>query len=92
VHAAGIELNYAFLIGQSAQAHAVIVGIVFRTLYDAKRSVEGIAAAMKEVVGIVQVVVSIRGGHDDWPLARQCSCLGSLGVLLFLFLTLQAER
>ena len=49
MHAASIELDHSFFVRQAAQSDAVVVWIVFRTLYHANRSVERVAAAFKEV-------------------------------------------
>ena len=41
VHAAGIKFDHAFLVGKTAQAHAVIIGIIFRAGDDCDGGIEG---------------------------------------------------
>jgi hypothetical protein len=70
VHAAGIEFDYAFFVGNSAEANAGVVRIVFRALDDAKRGVERVAAGLEESEGVFKVCISVISTDDNGALVR----------------------
>ncbi len=59
VHAAGIEFDYAFFVGQAAESDAVLVGIVFRAFHHFQGGVERVAAILEECEGIVEIFIAI---------------------------------
>jgi hypothetical protein len=66
MHAAGIELNYALFIGMTAQADALVVGIIFRALDYLKHGIEGVGSARQQPVSRIEIVVAVSGADDDW--------------------------
>src|SRR5712692_9674612 len=65
MHAAGVELDYAFFIGQPAQADAVIIGIVLRSADNRDGGIERLGARAQALVAGVIVVQSVAGADDD---------------------------
>ena len=86
VHAAGVEFDDAFFVGQASEADAGVVGIVFGTFDYAEGGVEGVASVVEEGVGVVEVVEAVVGGDHDRCLVRGWPELAGLGMLLFIFL------
>jgi hypothetical protein len=70
VHAAGIEFDDSFFVWNSAEANAGVIRIVFRTLDNAKRGVERIAAAFEEREGVFEVRISVISTDDNGALVR----------------------
>ena len=70
MHAAGIEFDHAFFVGNSAEADAGVVGIVLRSLDHFERGVERVAAAFQEGESVVEIVEAVVGADDDWALVR----------------------
>jgi hypothetical protein len=70
VHAAGIELDHTFFVGQAAEADAIVFGIVFRTFDYAQRGVERIAAALERSECVFEIGVAVVGADDDGSRAR----------------------
>jgi hypothetical protein len=85
VHAAGIELDDAFLVGKATESHAVVIGIVLGALDHADRRIERVTTGLQEAVGGVEVFESVARGNDDGPrpcgrgAARGLLCLGGRG-------------
>ena len=65
VHAAGIEFDDAFFVGQAAKADGIVVGIVLRALHHADRGIERVAAALQERVGFFDIGVTVVRADDD---------------------------
>ncbi len=70
VHAAGVELDHSFFVGNSAEANAGVVGIVFRSLDHFERGVERVAAAFQEGECVLKIVEAVVGADDDGALVR----------------------
>jgi hypothetical protein len=70
VHAAGVELDNAFLIGQSAVANACVLRIVLRALHHAQGRIERIPAALEESKGILDIFETVVRGNYDGTLVR----------------------
>jgi hypothetical protein len=70
VHATCVEFDDSFFVGNSAEANAGVVRIVFRTLDNAKRGVERIAAAFEEREGVFEVCISVISTDDNGALMR----------------------
>jgi hypothetical protein len=65
VHAAGVEFDHAFFVGDSAEAHAGVVGIVFRSLDYFEGGVERVAAVFQEGERVLEISVTVVGADDD---------------------------
>src|SRR5260370_25406127 len=65
MHEEGVELDYAFFIGQTAQADAVIIGIGLRSGDSRDGSIECVRARAQPLVAGVNVVQSVAGADDD---------------------------
>ena len=65
VHAASIEFDYTFFVGQAAETNGIVVGIVLRALHDANTGVESIATAFQERVGRFDVIAPVVRADDD---------------------------
>jgi hypothetical protein len=70
VHAAGVEFDHAFFIGQASEADAVIFGIVFGAFDDAERGVQRVTSVLEEGEGIVEVVEAVVSADHDGALVR----------------------
>ncbi len=68
VHAAGIEFDDTFLVGQATEADAGVVGIILGTFDDADGRVERVAAGLEVGEGIVEIVEAVVGGDEDGTL------------------------
>ena len=69
MHAAGVEFDDSFLVGQSTEANGIIVGIIFRTFYHAQSCVQRVTPAFQEGEGIIKIIAAIIGADDDGALA-----------------------
>ena len=84
MHAAGVELDDAFLVGQAAEAHAVVVGVVFRAGDDGDGGFQRVGARGEQGVGAVQIGEAVIGADDDggvkrggrWRLCGERACVG----------------
>jgi hypothetical protein len=85
VHATGVEFNHAFFVGDSAEAYAIVVGIVFRTFDDTKGGVERVAAGFQEGECVLEIVEPVIGADDDGALVRTGLCIVLLRGWLRLF-------
>ncbi len=65
MHAAGIQFDYAFLVGQTAQPDRIVVGIVLRALHHSDPGFERVAAAFEEGVCGLDVIVAVIGADND---------------------------
>ncbi len=65
MHAAGVELDYALFIRQSAQANAVIGGIVLRAGDHGDGSIQRVRALAQAVVTGIGVLETIVCANDD---------------------------
>ena len=70
MHAAGVEFDDAFFVGQAAESDRVVVGIVFRALHHADAGLERVAATFQERIGRFDVGISVVGADDDGALGR----------------------
>ena len=70
VHAAGVEFDHAFFVGDSAEADGVVIWIIFRTLHDTQRGIERVAAAFQEGECVFEIGVAVVGADDDGALVR----------------------
>jgi len=50
MHDAGIELDFAFLVGETAVAHGIIVGVVFDNGDRGDDGLERVAALLEDVM------------------------------------------
>src|SRR5580704_13966747 len=92
VHAASVEFDYAFLIGQATQADGVVLGIVFGTFDDLQSGIQGVATIFQKDVGTIEVSISVVGANDDWTLPCPGSTFWLGRRLLAPVLTLHSER
>ncbi len=69
VHDAGVKLDLAFFVGQTAVADGIIVGVVFDNGDGRNDGVKRIAAFFENVHAAAQRVDSVRAGDDDRTLA-----------------------
>ena len=65
VHDGGVELDDAVFVGETAEADAVVGGIVLAALADVERGFEGVGALGEEGVGLGYGVVAGLAGDDD---------------------------
>src|SRR5205823_7023862 len=71
VHAARVELDFAFFVGQSAVADGVVVRIVFDDGDGRDDGIKRVAARLQNVHTFVQSIHAVRAGNDDGALARR---------------------
>src|SRR5947207_13881968 len=72
VHAAGIKFNHTFLVGKAAQAHAVIIGIIFGAGDDCDSGIESVSALDQLFVTGVNVAKAVSSADDDVLAASGC--------------------
>src|SRR6185437_3306566 len=65
MHEAGIKLCHSVFIGQSAQAYAVIVRIVFRSGNHGKSSVKRVCSPTQLFVAGIKIVVTVGSANND---------------------------
>ena len=70
VHAAGIELDNAFFVGETTEANTIVLRIIFRALDDFEGGIKRIAAAFQEDERVLEIRVSIVGTDDDGTFER----------------------
>jgi hypothetical protein len=62
VHAAGVELDFAFFVGKPAVAYGVVVGVVFDYGYGGYHGVEGVATFFQDVHAAAECVDAVGAG------------------------------
>jgi hypothetical protein len=70
MHAAGIQFDYTFFVGQAAKTHRVVVGIVLGSLDHLDGGIERVASALQKSECGFQVGEAVVGAHDDGALVR----------------------
>ncbi len=65
MHAAGVEFDDAFLVGQAAEADAVVFGIVLAAEADEVRGFERVGAVGEHLPGFLHGVVAGDTGDND---------------------------
>ncbi len=65
VHAASIEFDHAFLVGDSPKPDAGVIRIVLRPLHHAQRRVQRVSTAGEECVCVVEIVESVVCTNND---------------------------
>src|SRR6266700_7843996 len=66
MHATGIQLDHAFFIGAATEPDILVIGVIFRPLYDLERSIECVASASEKFVALINPVVAVFGANEDW--------------------------
>src|SRR4051812_28872614 len=69
VHAAGVEFNHPFFVGQTAEADTIVVRIIFRTSHHPHRGIESIGAAAEHTEGFLDIRESVGRRDDNGALA-----------------------
>ncbi len=66
VHAAGVEFDDAFFVGQASEADAVVFGVVLAAEADVVRGFKRVTAAVEQhLVGLLHGVIAGGAGDDD---------------------------
>ena len=66
MHATGIQLDHAFFIGAAAEPDILVIGVIFRPLYDLESGIECVGAASEKLVALMNPVVAVFGANEDW--------------------------
>jgi hypothetical protein len=66
MHAAGVQFDHAFLVGQATEPDRVVVGIVLWPFYHSDAGLERVAAAFQEGVSRFGVCIAVVRADDDW--------------------------
>ena len=80
MHAAGIEFDDAFFVGQAAEADGMIFRIVLAAETNVVNGFEGVSAIEEHVVGLLDGGVAGFAGDDD-GLGRRLELLDGVGSL-----------
>ena len=65
MHAAGVKFDDAFFVGKSAEADAVVAGVVLAADADVVRRLERVGAVEEHLVGLLDRLVAGDAGNDD---------------------------
>jgi hypothetical protein len=67
MHDAGVELDFTFLVGQTAVADRIVVRIVLDYRHGGDGSVERVSSALKNVHAFLQCVDAVRARNHHGP-------------------------
>jgi hypothetical protein len=81
MHAAGIEFDHAFFVGQAAEADRVVVGIVLWSFHYFDGGIEGVSSAFQKSECGLQVSEAVVSTHDDGALVRTRLGLGLISAV-----------
>src|ERR1700723_2897085 len=70
VHAAGVEFDHAFFVGNSAETDRIVIGIVFRTFHHLEGSIEGVSPTFQKGECAFEISVAVVGANNDGALVR----------------------
>ena len=66
MHAAGVQLDHTFFVGAAAEPDILVIGIIFRPLYDLESGIECVGTASEKFVALINPVVAVFGTNEDW--------------------------
>jgi len=65
MHAAGVEFNYAFLIGQTTVPDARVLGIVLGTTDHFHDCIQGVTAFLQHVISALEIIEAVGSTDHD---------------------------
>src|SRR5271154_7154552 len=77
MHAASVEFDHSFFVGNAAESDGIVIRIIFGSFDNAERCVERVTAVVQEQEGIVEVFGTVVGADDDRTLVAS-GCGGGI--------------
>ncbi len=65
VHHAGVELHFAFFVGQTAVSNGVVIRIVFDDGDSGNDRLEGVAPLLQDIHTFIEGMKAIGAGNDE---------------------------